>query len=61
MIDNDSLRIAGVAAANVGLYLVFQKARAHLRAQREQQGRTLLERLGYRLGRLWSRTHRAAK
>lgn len=51
---------AAITGASVPVWaLLIQKAKAHLSAERSKTGRGLAERLGYRLGRLWPRRHRA--
>ena len=53
------LAIAGVAQGVIVILLI--KLKSKWNAEREKTGKTLLERIGYRLGSLWARTYRSAK
>lgn len=61
MTDDQMWRIAITGASTGIIALLIQQAKAKLRAERDRVGRTLIERLGYSLGRLWARTRRAYK
>ena len=53
--DNDTARIAVVAAANGVLVVLFQALKAKLREARDKHGAGLPERIGRWLGRCWAR------
>lgn len=56
---DDQLWRGAITAASIPVWMwLIQKAKAHLSAERDQTGRSLAERLGYRLGRLWPIRHR---
>ena len=59
MTDDQWMRGAIVAVSVPILAGLIQKAKAHLSAARDKHGRGLTERLFYRLGTLWARTHRS--
>lgn len=59
MTEDQMYRIA-ITAASVPIWAwLIKKAEAHLRTQRDKHGRGLPERIGRRLGGLWSRCYRA--
>ena len=57
--NDDQMYRAVASAAGVLIYAwLIQKAKAYLGAKRDQTGRGLAERVGYRLGQLWPRRNR---
>ena len=61
MSDDQFWRIAVTASVLPLWAWGIQKAKAYLRAERDKSGRSLEQRLAYRLGRLWSRCYRSGQ
>lgn len=61
MTDDQLYRAAIVGASVPVLAWLIQKAKSHLAAKRDQTGRGLTERIGYRLGKLWTLGDRSGK
>ena len=61
MTDDQLIRAAVTGGIHPRLHMVNSKAKAHLSAKRNESGRGLIERIGYRLGKLWAAGYSAAQ